>query len=158
MSEDKNLERAKKLLKLAGHPDTRDEEARNAAVKAARMIYEHGYVLSDPNAASAPPPAPDNVAARAAQRAAASAAATAAAASRAHENYAAQILDIFERQQPRHARRQAPAKVESLDMRSRYDGFCRACGQAYAQGERVSVKPGSGACHYACRSYWDTAR
>lgn len=156
-SDEQNIALITKLLTRAGHPGTPEEEARTAAFKAAQMIYVHGFVLvpRDHPAAPSNEPSPE---ARAAERAARTAAATAAAAKRHHEAYASQILDIFERNQPRPRTRNARGEPEAQIMRTRWEGYCKACGKPYAIGDAISYMPGKGAVHISCKAYWNTAR
>lgn len=153
----KNLALVMKLLTRAGHPETPEEEARTAAVKAARMIYEQGFIVSSPEEAKSTPPPATSSEKRAAQHATRTAAQTAAAASRANVAYAQQVMDIFDRQAPRGTRRSQPVTGPIL-IAARYEGFCKACGRAYACGEPVAWKPGGGVTHAECKEYWDTAR
>lgn len=157
-TDEQNIALVTKLLTRAGHPGTPEEEARTAAFKAAQMIYVHGFVLVPAYSPRAPSreSSPDT---RAADRAAQTAAATAVAAKRANEAYANQILDIFERQQPR-GRGRAVTRESQLaqTIRSSWDGYCKACGHSYKAGEAISFMPGRGAVHTDCKSYWDTAR
>lgn len=142
--EDRNLVRARALLDRAGHPNTPEEEARSAAVIAARMIYENGFVLSgsDEEKTSVPPqPAVE-------PRAAATAAATAA--------HVQQIWNVFEKNQKNQTRFRRSEEYGL--MASRYDGYCKACKRPYKRGEQVAVMVGRGATHYACREFWSRNR
>lgn len=139
---DKNLDRAKKLLERAGHPNTPEEEARSAAVLAARMIYEHGFLIVSSEETPSVPAQP-----AVEPRAAATAAATAA--------HVQRIWDVVNKQSARFQRVQAG--LEPQIMPSRYPGDCKSCGRPYAQGETVAWMPGRGVTHFDCRGYWSAS-
>ncbi len=129
------LERVRKLIALTSSPN--ENEARNAAVLAVRLIREHHLVLSVPaRRTSTPRGTPRATPARGA-----------AGATPARGTAGASM--------PRAARR---ARDPAEPIRSPLGGDCPECGGRYRRGETVWWFPSGDGMHARCYASWVTKK
>jgi hypothetical protein len=136
------LDRINKLVALAG--SSNENEARNAAVQACKLILQHKIVLSHPVSAR-PPPAPEpvrNV------RTPGGADASPFDMNKGTPVDLGEIFDgLFGKQAGNTFRQASQKSPEAYTMDAPQEGTCRDCGDGFNRGERIWYRRGVGAVH-----------
>jgi hypothetical protein len=164
------LDRVRMLLARAGHVATPEEEARTAALIAARAITRLGLVVGRDDHQHAPRSVrPEATSERASERADTP---TWSGVARQRDGFVAPASHpatssqasrpAASSQASRPAARSEERKEEAEDFRvvsykrvpARRDGVCVACGRRFEEAEQIAWVPGSGSTHWGCREHW----